>query len=123
MKVTLPDLTTIDCTVDEYEELIARGLIGKKLDDLKVELEGQDGEKIVIPASKKKPYQNWPGVVALYGCEIPMLDPSDPFKENLSFQYDPTRLNVTVLDTNNEQKDKSDDKNRKQDRQNPRNSH
>ena len=123
MKVTLPDLTTIECTVDEYEELIARGLVGKKLDELKVEFEGQDGEKIVIPSPKKKPYQNWPGVVALYGCEIPMIDPSDHFKENLIFQYDPTKLNATVLDTNNEQKDKSDDKNRKQDRQNPRNSH
>lgn len=123
MKVTLPDLTTIECTVDEYEELIARGLVGKKLDELKVEFEGQDSEKIVIPSPKKKPYQNWPGTVALYGCEIPMVDPSDPFKENLSFQYDPTKLNATVLDTNNEQKDKSDDKNRKQDRQNPRNSH
>lgn len=122
MKVTLPDLTTIDCTVDEYEELIARGLVGKKLDDLKVELEGQNGEKIVIPSPKKKTYQNWPGVVAIYGCEIPRIDPSDQFKENLSFQYDPTKLNATVLD-NNEQKDKSDDKNRKQDRQNPRNSH
>ena len=108
MKVTLPDLTTIECTVDEYEELIARGLVGKKLDELKVEFEGQDGEKIVLPSPKKKPYQNWPGVVALYGCEIPMID---PFKENLSFQYDPTKLNATVLDTNNEQKDKSDDKN------------
>lgn len=123
MKVTLPDLTTIECTVDEYEELIARGLIGKKLDDLKVELEGHDGEKIVIPSPKKRPYQNWPGVVALYGCEIPRIDPSDPFKENLNFQYDPTRLNATVLDTNNEQKDKSDDKNRKQDRQTSRNPH
>ena len=56
MKVTLPDLTTIECTVDEYEELIARGLVGKKLDELKVELEGQDGEKIVLPSPKKKPY-------------------------------------------------------------------
>lgn len=121
MKVTLPDLTTIECTVDEYEELIARGLVGKKLDELKVEFEGQDGQKITIPTPKKNPYQ--PGFVALYGCEIPMIDPSDPFKENLSFQYDPTKLNATVLDTNNEQKDKSDDKNRKQDRQNPRNSH
>ena len=123
MKVTLPDLTTIDCTVDEYEELIARVLVGKKLDDLKVEFEGQDGQKIIFPSPKKKPYQNWPDGVALYGCEIPRIDPSDPFKENLSFQYDPTKLNATVLDTNNEQKDKSDDKNRKQDRQNPRNSH
>lgn len=123
MKVTLPDLTTIDCTVDEYEELIARGLVGKKLDDLKVEFEGQNGEKIVIPSPKKKPYQNLPGVVAIYGCEIPRIDPSDPFKENIRFQYDPTKLNATVLDTNNEKKDKSDDKNRKQDRQNPRNSH
>lgn len=121
MKVTLPDLTTIDCTVDEYEELIARGLIGKKLDDLKVEFEGQDGQKITFPTPKKNPYQ--PGFVALYGCEIPMIDPSDPFKENLSFQYDPTKLNATVLDTNNEQKDKSDDKDRKQDRKDPRNPH
>lgn len=111
MKVTLPDLTTIECTVDEYEDLIARGLVGKKLDELKVELEGQDGEKIVIPSPKKKPYNNWPGVVALYGCEKPGIDPLNPFGDDIQFQHNPTKLNATVLDTNNEQKDKSDDKN------------
>ena len=97
MKVTLPDLTTIDCTVDEYEELIARGLIGKKLDDLKVELEGQNGEKIVIPSPKKKPYQNWPDVVPLYGCRIPVADPNS-FDGEIQFQYKPTKLKSTEVD-------------------------
>jgi hypothetical protein len=92
MKVTLPDLTTIDCTVDEYEELIARGLVGKKLDDLKVELEGQDGEKIVIPSTpKKQPYQNWPGVVALYGCEIAQ----NPYNGSIDVKFEHNAYTTT----------------------------
>ena len=98
MKVTLPDLTTIDCTVDEYEELIARGLVGKKLDELKVEFEDQDGEKIVIPSSpKKRTISEWGDCVPIYGCRIPSVDPLK-FGDELTFQFDPTKLKSTSID-------------------------
>jgi hypothetical protein len=96
MKVTLHDLTTIDCTVDEYEELIARGLVGKKLDDLKVELEGQDGEKIVIPSPKRSSIE-WADCVPLYGCRIPSVDHLK-LGDELTFQFDPTKLKSTSID-------------------------
>jgi hypothetical protein len=62
--------TTIDCTIDEYEELMARGLLGNKKDSIQEGLE----ELIKWPKedyTPKSPYQ--PGVVALYGCEVPQF--------------------------------------------------
>lgn len=73
MKVTLPDLTTIECTVDEYEELVARGLIGKKLEDLKIDLGLGEDKKITVPRAPKYP-PAWDQVVALYGCQIAQND-------------------------------------------------
>jgi hypothetical protein len=80
MKITLMNGTQIDCTVDEYEELMARGLLGNKQENL------QEGLKELINWPKedytpKSPYQ--PGVVALYGCEVPQFT-SDLINSDLS---------------------------------------
>ena len=97
MKVTLPDLTTIECTVDEYEELIARGLIGKKLDELKAELGEKNVDIQPVPSPKKSSINEWADVVPLYGCRIPRIDPSK-FGDELTFQFDPTKLKSTSID-------------------------
>ena len=99
MKVTLPDLTTIDCTVDEYEELIARGLVGKKLDELKAELEEEKNVDIQpVPSPKKRSINEWGAdVVPIYGCRIPRVDPSK-FDDELTFKFDPTKLKSTSID-------------------------
>lgn len=98
MKVTLPDLTTIECTVDEYEELIARGLVGKKLDELKVELDEKNVDIQSVPSPKKRSINEWgTDVVPLYGCMIPTVDPSK-FGDELPFQFDPTKLKSTSID-------------------------
>ena len=98
MKVTLPDLTTIECTVDEYEELIARGLVGKKLDELKLELGGKNVDIQPVPSPKKRSIDEWgTDVVPLYGCRIPTVDPLK-LGDELPFQFDPTKLKSTSID-------------------------
>lgn len=67
MKITLMNGTTIDCTIDEYEELMTRGLLGNKKESL------QEGLKELInwprdDYTPKKPH--FPDV-ALYGCQSP----------------------------------------------------
>ena len=68
MKITLMNGTTIDCTIDEYEELLTRGLLGNKKESL------QEGLKELInwpreDYTPKNPY-HFPDV-ALYGCQSP----------------------------------------------------
>lgn len=80
MKITLMNGTMIDCTVDEYEELMTRGLLGNKKESL------QEGLKELINWPKddytpKKPY-HFPDVVALYGCQV--TSPSYSFPDNSS---------------------------------------
>lgn len=76
MKITTP-AGTIECTIDEYEELVVRGLIPGK-EEL-IEKNKEDDwigmlQKLVPEKPKDaKPGQNWPPTVALYGCE--MLSP------------------------------------------------
>lgn len=76
MKVTLPDLTTIECTVDEYEELVARGIIGNKLNEMKDSL-GIDVEPAPKFHSTPKMPTPWTEVVAVYGCVTPNLTAED----------------------------------------------
>ena len=66
MKITLMNGTMIDCTIDEYEELVTRGLLGNKKESL------QEGLKELInwpreDYTPKNPY-HFPDV-ALYGCQ------------------------------------------------------
>jgi hypothetical protein len=108
MKVTLPDQTIIECTMDELEELVSRGIVGNKLNETK------DALGIDIKATPKSPStpkmpNPWTRVVAVYGCEMPILDPSDPFGDKQT-QFNSTKLNSTVLDIDNRQKGKSDGK-------------
>jgi hypothetical protein len=68
MKITLMNGTMIDCTIDEYEELLTRGLLGNKKESL------QEGLKELInwpreDYTPKNPY-HFPDV-ALYGCQSP----------------------------------------------------
>lgn len=68
MKITLMNGTMIDCTIDEYEELMTRGLLGNKKESL------QEGLKELInwpreDYTPKNPY-HFPDV-ALYGCQSP----------------------------------------------------
>ena len=79
MKITLMNGTMIDCTIDEYEELMTRGLLGNKKESLQEGLE----ELIKWPNedyTPKKPY-SFPDVVALYGCQV--ASPSYSFPDNM----------------------------------------
>jgi hypothetical protein len=93
MKITLLNGTMIDCTIDEYEELMARGLLGNKKDSIQEGLE----ELIKWPKedyTPKSPYQ--PGVVALYGCEVPQFT-SDLINSDLS-AVSPATENTMTMD-------------------------
>lgn len=74
MKVTLPDQTIIECTMDEMEELVARGIIGNKLNETKDSL-GIDSKPTPTPKwpSTPKMPTPWTEVVAVYGCVTPNL--------------------------------------------------
>lgn len=79
MKITLMNGTMIDCTIDEYEELMTRGLLGNKKESL------QEGLKELInwpreDYTPKNPY-HFPDV-ALYGCQSP--GPTSPLTSDLS---------------------------------------
>lgn len=92
MKITLMNGTTIDCTIDEYEELITRGLLGNKKESL------QEGLKELINWPKddytpKKPH--FPDVVALYGCQSP--GPTSYLNNDLSV-VSPATSNTMTMD-------------------------
>ena len=78
MLVKLTDGTEITCTVDEYEELYVRGLVGKNgaREALQDFLEPQKTDPPKIKDLPKMPPPvavygvQMPGVVALYGCQI-----------------------------------------------------
>ena len=87
MKVTLPDQTIIECTLDELEELVARGIVGNKLNETK------DSLGITVkpsPLTPKMPTP-WTQVVAVYGCQIPnrYFDESEP-------KFDPSAYKSAV---------------------------
>lgn len=73
MKITTP-AGIIECTVDEYEDMVVRGLLpGKEqLIEQNKEDDWIDMLRRLTPEKPKdaKPGQNWPPTVALYGCEM-----------------------------------------------------
>lgn len=79
MLVKLADGTEITCTVDEYEELYVRGLVGKNgaREALQDFLEPQKTDTPKIKDLPKMPTPiavygvQMPGDVALYGCQVP----------------------------------------------------
>ena len=79
MLVRLTDGTEITCTVDEYEELYVRGLVGKNgaREALKDFLEPQKTDTPRIKELPKMPTPiavygvQMPGEIALYGCQLP----------------------------------------------------
>lgn len=92
MKITLMNGTMIDCTIDEYEELMTRGLLGNKKESL------QEGLKELInwpreDYTPKKPY-NFPDV-ALYGCQSP--GPTTSLTDEL-YVVSPATANTMTMD-------------------------
>lgn len=92
MKITLMNGTMIDCTIDEYEELLTRGLLGNKKESL------QEGLKELInwpreDYTPKKPY--FPDVVALYGCQSTV--PTSYLNNDLS-AVSPATANTMTMD-------------------------
>ncbi len=77
MLVKLTDGTEITCTVDEYEELYVRGLVGKNgaREALQDFLESQKTDTPKIKDLPKMPTPiavygvQMPGEIALYGCQ------------------------------------------------------
>lgn len=73
MKITTP-AGTIECTVDEYEDMVVRGLLpGKEqLIEQSKDDDWLDMFRRLAPEKPKdaKPGLNWPPTVALYGCEM-----------------------------------------------------
>jgi len=64
MKIQLANME-INCTVDEFEEIIARGLLEKKDGTAATKTDPLDN--LTIPKAQPfKPYD----VVALYGCQV-----------------------------------------------------
>ena len=72
MKVTLPDQTIIECTLDELEELVARGIVGTKLNETKESLGIDIKPAPKWPSTPKMP-SPWEQVVATYGCVQPNI--------------------------------------------------
>ena len=92
MKITLMNGTMIDCTIDEYEELMTRGLLGNKKESL------QEGLKELInwpreDYTPKNPY-HFPDV-ALYGCKSP--GPTSYLNNDLS-AVSPATANTMTMD-------------------------
>lgn len=69
MKITTP-AGIIECTVDEYEDLVVRGLVPGK--EQLIEQNGNDDWLQKLPRIDKhsEPPEWMKNVVALYGCEI-----------------------------------------------------
>jgi len=72
MKIKYLD-TEIECTVDEFEDMIARGIFGTKVKPERFGEESLDDHKLPIslPKIPTEPPKRWPPTVALYGCEAP----------------------------------------------------
>lgn len=92
MKITLMNGTMIDCTIDEYEELMPRGLLGNKKESL------QEGLKELInwpreDYTPKNPY-HFPDV-ALYGCKSP--GPTSYLNNDLSAVSPATANTMTMV--------------------------
>lgn len=92
MKITLMNGTMIDCTIDEYEELMTRGLLGNKKESL------QEGLKELInwpneDYTPKNPY-HFPDV-ALYGCQSP--GPTTSLTDEL-YVVTPVTSNTMTMD-------------------------
>lgn len=73
MKITTP-AGIIECTVDEYEDMLVRGLLPGKEQLIEQSKEDEWIEMLrrLVPEKPKDavPGQNWPPTVALYGCEM-----------------------------------------------------
>ena len=102
MKVVLSDHTIIECTIDELEELVARGIIGDKLKETKDELGIHDKQKPIWPSTPKMP-SPWSQVVAVYGCVQPNNYGIEPHFEQSQFKSavnTVVKLDGTVLGDN-----------------------
>lgn len=71
--------TELDLTVDELEDMCTRGLLGKiEFTEQKEKSRNEDMWDDLLKKAKDIPkspsYPYGPGVVALYGCEIPQND-------------------------------------------------
>lgn len=77
MKIKYFD-TEIECTVDEFEDMIARGIFKSKVKP----------EEFIHDLIRKDPpaAPKWPETVALYGCQVPAdqikLDLTQPLTYN-----------------------------------------
>lgn len=70
MKITTP-AGIIECTVDEYEELVVRGLVPGK-EQLIEQNSDDDWLQKLQRIDKHEDTPDWmKNVVALYGCELP----------------------------------------------------
>jgi len=88
MKIKYFD-TEIECTVDEFEDMIARGIFKSKVKP----------EEFIHDLIRKDPPQapSWPETVALYGCQVP----ADQIKfEQPLFYKGTTALHADETDDN-----------------------
>lgn len=69
MKITTP-AGIIECTVDEYEDLVVRGLVPGKEQLIEQNSDDEWLQKLPRIDKKSDPPDWMKNVVALYGCEI-----------------------------------------------------
>lgn len=69
MKITTP-AGIIECTVDEYEDLVVRGLVPGKEQLIEQNSDDEWLQKLPRIVKKSDPPDWMKNVVALYGCEI-----------------------------------------------------
>lgn len=69
MKITTP-AGTIECTVDEYEDMVVRGLLPGKEQLIEQSKDDDWLQKLSRTDKKSDPPPWMKNVVALYGCEI-----------------------------------------------------
>lgn len=69
MKITTP-AGIIECTVDEYEDLVVRGLVPGKEQLIEQNIDDEWLQKLPRIDKKSDPPDWMKNVVALYGCEI-----------------------------------------------------
>lgn len=83
MKVKIKDIE-IECTIDEYEELVKRNLLSdeaeQKQNDGNISIDGNDWLQKLIKQwpNKSDPWRDM--TVTAYGCEMPssLIDPFKP---------------------------------------------
>lgn len=90
MKVVLSDQTIIECTIDELEELVARGIVGNQLNVMKDSLGIDVKPAPKWPSTPKMPTP-WTDVVAVYGCVTPNHTADD-----LRLRYDQSAFKTAV---------------------------